>query len=130
EWTAIEGAAAEPVTLVPDRENVKTPDGVQVELLNHHPAAGQAFTPDFRFSDAESGAPIADLEPYRGAVAHVVILGEDTEQYVHVHPLDEKAAGPEAQFVTNFPHAGIYKVWAQFQRDGKITTVPFVVNAG
>lgn len=128
EWVAIEGEAAEPVTLVPDRTHVKTVDGVEVELLNDHPAAGQDFELDFHLTDAATGEPITDLEPYLGAVGHVVILSEDTEQYLHVHPLDEKAVGPDAKFATSFPHAGIYKVWAQFQRDGKIMTVPFVVN--
>lgn len=28
----------------------------------------------------------------------------------------------------NFPTAGLYKIWAQFQRDGKVINVPFVVD--
>jgi|GEM_PF-519158 len=128
EWVTIEGAAAEPAALVPDRTHVKTVDGVEVELLDDHPAAGQDFELHFRLSDAATGEPVTDLEPYLGAVGHVVILSEDTEQYLHVHPLDDKAAGPDAKFATSFPHAGIYKVWAQFQRDGKMMTVPFVLN--
>ncbi len=128
EWVTIGGAAAESVALVPDRTHTKLVDGVEVELLNDHPAAGQDFELDFRLSDSATGEPITDLEPYLGAVGHVVILSEDTEQYLHVHPVEEKASGPDAKFVTSFPHAGIYKVWAQFQRDGKIMTVPFVLS--
>jgi hypothetical protein len=70
------------------------------------------------------------LQPYLGAVGHVVILSEDTEQYLHVHPVEELAKGPEARFVTSFPKAGRYKVWAQFQRNDKVMTVSYVVEVG
>jgi hypothetical protein len=31
-------------------------------------------------------------------------------------------------FHTQFPSAGVYKVWGQFQVDGKVITAPFVVQ--
>ncbi|MNV94653.1 hypothetical protein D3C71_1894700 [compost metagenome] len=63
-----------------------------------------------------------------GAVGHVVILSADAEQYIHVHPLDEKATGPIARFATSFPEAGTYKLWAQFQHNGEVITSSFVVD--
>jgi hypothetical protein len=41
-----------------------------------------------------------------------------------------KAAASPAEVAahTTFPKAGLYKVWAQFQRAGRVITVPFVVD--
>jgi hypothetical protein len=33
-------------------------------------------------------------------------------------------------FHTNFPTAGMYKVWGQFRHNNKIITAPFVLNVG
>jgi hypothetical protein len=63
-----------------------------------------------------------------GAVGHVVILSADAEQYLHVHPQNEQTTGPLAQFATAFPRSGTYKIWGQFQHNGEVITVPFVVD--
>ncbi len=39
-----------------------------------------------------------------------------------------KSGGPDVMFHTNFPKAGLYKVWGQFQHKGKIITANYVVN--
>ena len=39
-----------------------------------------------------------------------------------------KVGGPDVMFHTNFPHAGLYKVWGQFQHRGQIITANYVVN--
>ena len=36
----------------------------------------------------------------------------------------------ELTFDVEFPEAGIYKLWVQVQRRGKVTAVPFVVRIG
>jgi hypothetical protein len=36
--------------------------------------------------------------------------------------------GPRVEFRTWFPRTGLYKAWAQFQRGGRVLTVPFVVE--
>lgn len=50
----------------------------------------------------------------------------------HSHGADSKKANqPSAYEVsahTAFPRPGLYKLWAQFQRGGKVISVPFVVN--
>lgn len=40
----------------------------------------------------------------------------------------KKASESEVAAHTAFPRAGLYKVWAQFQRNDQVITVPFVVN--
>ena len=128
EWVTIEGTAAAPIALIADESHSKSVDGLDVALENDHPEAGKDFELKFKLSDAETNEPVTDLEPYLGAVGHVVVLSGNTEKYLHVHPIDEDAKGPEARFMTNFPHPGIYKLWAQFQREGKVITVPFVIE--
>ena len=78
--------------------------------------------------DTEEGQPVRNLQPYLGAIGHVVIMDSKAEHYLHVHPLDDQGAGPEARFATTFPVSGTYKVWGQFQRDGIVFVVPFVLN--
>lgn len=50
----------------------------------------------------------------------------------HPHPAaGQEANKPSAYEVsahTTFPRAGMYKLWAQFQRGGKVISVPFIVN--
>ena len=40
----------------------------------------------------------------------------------------EGASPSEVAAHTTFPRAGLYKVWAQFQRGGRVITVPYVVR--
>lgn len=66
----------------------------------------------------------AKLEPYLGAMGHVVILDEHAEEYLHVHPVNEDAP----VFETQFSEPGIYKIWAEFQINGRVSVYPFVVE--
>lgn len=66
----------------------------------------------------------AKLESYLGALGHVVILDEQANEYLHVHPLD----GDTPVFETQFSKPGIYKIWAEFQENGNVTVYPFIVE--
>lgn len=81
------------------------------------------------------------LEPYLGAWAHVIVIGEHFSSFAHAHPTETATApgmihthiqaGPppgEVDIVTNFPTAGMYKLWAQYQQAGEVITVPFVLH--
>ena len=41
---------------------------------------------------------------------------------------DGKSGSSEIMAHTTFPRAGMYKLWAQFQRNGKVIVVPFVLR--
>ncbi|CAG7649723.1 hypothetical protein PAESOLCIP111_05935 [Paenibacillus solanacearum] len=128
QWITVQGDAAKPVALQPEANLTKTIDGKEVTLAFDKLQAGQAVNMTFTIKDAASKKPITNLQPYLGAVGHVVVLSADASQYLHVHPTDEKAAGPEAKFMTTFPASGVYKIWGQFQHQGSVFTVPFVVK--
>lgn len=83
------------------------------------------------FTLTQDGKPLADLEPFLGAGGHCVILSEDTKAYLHSHPVERAPAavyGPSVTFHTHFPRPGLYKVWGQFQRQGRVLTADFVLR--
>ena len=89
----------------------------------------------FTLSDAKTGRPVTDLQPYLGAFGHALILSEDMRDYVHSHPFEgpdsdvsKGAGGPTVTFEGYMPRAGKYRAWSQFQRNGEVVTVPFTVN--
>lgn len=126
-WVKVEGNSKQnPIT--PDTELTKVVEGKEVTLAFNQLKAGKELQMTFTIHDAQSKKPITNLQPYLGAVGHVVILSADAEQYIHNHPIDELAKGPEATFATQFPQKGIYKIWGQFQHEDKVFTVPFVVQ--
>lgn len=81
----------------------------------------------FKILDSEGNA-VTDLQPYLGAMGHLVVISESGADYVHAHPLDSKSDGGVVEFEVHFPGPGIYKAWGQFQRGGKIFTIPAVID--
>jgi hypothetical protein len=128
QWVTVQGNAPAPKAIEPDATLTKVVDGKEVTLSIDHLMANMELNLNFNIKDSQTKQPVTDLQPYLGAVGHVVILTQDAENYLHVHPTDEKASGPDAKFMTTFPHIGVYKIWGQFQQNGKVFTVPFVVK--
>jgi hypothetical protein len=85
-----------------------------------------------RFS--KDGAPVNDLEPYIGAMAHGVFLSGDSDVYLHCHPEQLTSpeptarSGPDVPFATFFPRPGLYKLWVQFKRQGRTGVVSYVID--
>jgi hypothetical protein len=68
---------------------------------------------------------VNSLENYLGAKAHMVVISLDDKEYLHVHP---DVQGGKFDLNTTFKKPGIYRGWIQFQSDGKVHTVDFVMN--
>jgi len=128
EWVSVGGSPVNHVPIVPEQAWSIVVDGKRITLETTPLVAGEEVALSYTIHDSQKEEPITDLQPYLGAVGHVVILDEEAERYLHVHPMDEKSSGPEAKFMTTFPDRGIYKVWAQFQHHDRVFTVPFVVK--
>ncbi len=95
---------------------------------------------------------MTNLQNYLGARAHFVIISEDKTDFIHAHPVSKnhddsssssravktiktkaartiRTSSPsEVSAHTAFPRGGLYKIWAQFQRGGRIIIVFFIVN--
>lgn len=65
------------------------------------------------------------LEDYLGAKAHVVVIGLQDKDYLHVHPDVE---GKALDLHGRFAKPGIYRMWLQFQTGGKVHTADFVLD--
>jgi hypothetical protein len=77
------------------------------------------------------GKPVTGLGPYLGEKGHLVIIGKSktlsVRNYLHAHAMKEGEAS-EIKFTTRFPNKGLYKLWCQFNRNGRILTADFWVN--
>jgi Heavy metal binding domain len=105
----------------------KTLDGVRVSLDASQARAGDTRPLVFRVEDAATGAALADLEPYLGAAAHLLLVPVDLTEAIHGHP-DEQFREGGITFTPLVPRAGRYKAWIQFQRAGRVSTASFVID--
>jgi hypothetical protein len=107
----------------------KTVGGVRIKLSMPAPIGGREQLVTFEFFDAATGQPVSDLEPYLGAVGHLLLVSADLETVAHSHPVAEisAAVGPTVVFQALFPREGMYRIWVQFQRRGKVLVAPFTV---
>lgn len=99
-------------------------DGYAVEL--QRPArltAGQEAQLTFRIS--RNGKPAGDLQPYLGSYGHLVALHVPELSYSHVHPISADPASGAITFDTELPERGTYRLFLQFQTDGRVHTVGF-----
>jgi hypothetical protein len=99
-------------------------DGYDV-VLKGAPRAGAEG--DLEFSVSQNGKSVA-VQPYLGADGHLVALREGDLAYLHVHPQEtggrDRSSGP-IQFMTEYPSAGRYRLFLQFQHNNKIHTAAF-----
>jgi hypothetical protein len=74
---------------------------------------------DLRFTITRDGEPVR-TEPYLGAGGHLVALREGDMAFLHVHPADDGV-----RFAATFPTEGRYRLFLQFQHEGRVHTVAF-----
>jgi Cu+-exporting ATPase len=136
----VAGSAPAPVVLTAGPRTVVV-DGVRVELEGDAEVGGVSDL-DFSLTDAGTGRPLDDLQPYLAAAGHVVVMRADGQTFAHEHAEVEDASGrpvfalpgqtfgPELDVHAEFPTAGTYRLWAQFRlADGDVITAPFTVEA-
>lgn len=103
--------------LAADTDFTKTINGNTVELIAESFEVNKEVTLNFDLK-------VAQPEPHLGALGHVVVLDEDGEKYIHVHPV----ADDKTVFDTKFDNSGIYKIWAEFKFEGQVNVYPFVIK--
>lgn len=114
--------------LTPDVPGKVAGDGLRAEVTVAGLSVGGEATLGFDLAD-EAGRAVTDLQPYMGAMGHLVVLSGDGKQYVHAHPAEAKSdKGNRVVFMAHFMKAGLYKGWGQFRRSGKVEVVPFVIE--
>ncbi len=106
----------EPLTLPPAAATASV-DGYAVQLDEH----GDPDAPQLRFTVTRDGAPVRDLQPYRGARGHLVVLRAGDLVYEHVHPLTTDALA----FAADELEPGSYRLFLQFRHAGRVHTAAF-----
>ena len=117
-----------PATLVPDLAPQHA-ENTDVELVTEpaQPLAGHKTLLSMRVK------PNDGIQPYLGAMAHLLAASSDLIDMIHTHPLqaiDHGGSYKELQFNLTFPSPGIYRVWVQTQRKGVVNTAAFNVPVG
>jgi hypothetical protein len=127
---------------------VVSPTEVTVDDLKMHLVNGEAFktgtetTLKFHVTDTATGVDVASLDEYLGAAGHLVIIDQTSQTYIHTHPAEHDMEtmnsmagmdmpmqyGPDLEFVTEFPSAGLWSMWLQVQYKGEVYTFPYVVE--
>jgi len=69
-----------------------------------------------------------ELEPYLGALGHVVALRASDLSYLHVHPLKD-VSSEAVRFGVEVPSRGTYRIFLQFQHEQRVHTAAFTVQA-
>lgn len=124
----VTGEAPALPSLKPDVPGTVKGDGLEAKVGVSGVRAGSEGTVRFDLLD-EAGKAVADLQPYMGAMGHLVVISQDGKQYVHAHPAEDQKAGSNVvAFGAHFPKAGLYKGWGQFKRGGEVRVVPFVLR--
>jgi Cu+-exporting ATPase len=136
----IPGPAPTPRPVTPGPRTI-TVDGVRVEL-HGQAQAGPTSDLTFSLSDARTGQPLHNLQPYLAAAGHVVIMRADGQTFAHEHAdvrdgsgrpvfaLPGTTFGPDLPVHVHFDTAGLYRLWGQFRlSSGQVITAPFTVQA-
>ncbi|OXM75171.1 MULTISPECIES: hypothetical protein [Amycolatopsis] len=120
----------QPRTYAPSR--VAEVDGYQVRLDGDLTAG---HTSKLTVTVTKDGREVTDLQPYLGAYGHLVALREGDLAYLHVHPDGSPGdgttrPGPTVTFYAEVPSAGTYRLFLDFQHEGKVRTAEFTVATG
>ncbi len=136
--------------LTPDRVLTKSAGDLTATLSFNRaqPASCEYTHLTFYLTDTVTGLPITDLQTYLGQFSHMLLMSEDMQSYVHAHPMNLLATqedgvgiseyiippdadlaairgGPRVTFDALLPKAGMFRAWAQFQRDDEVRTLAF-----
>src|SRR5262249_32756996 len=115
--------------------------------------SGQDIGLSIDLADARTGAPLHDYQRYLGAWAHIAVISQDTQDFLHIHPVEEvpsnfeyfwyvlkrdyfsstrpsvpgTASPSRLRTFAGFRHGRLYKMWVEVQRADRVLTVPFIL---
>jgi len=150
----VQGAGRAAIPLDPAAPWTGTLGSVRMSLSSEKPLrTGEDIGLYMTLADAQTGAPVHDLQRYLGAWAHIAIFSQDTQDFIHVHPLEEFTSNFEffwymvkrdflhshpvepggdspatLRTFAGFRRAGLYKMWVQVERANRVLAFPFVLR--
>ncbi|HVM10021.1 MAG TPA: hypothetical protein VM345_16260 [Acidimicrobiales bacterium] len=109
-----------PVELPAPAHSADAGDGYQVELDGEVVAGGES---ELHFTVKHDGKVVTDIPDYLGAKGHLVALRAGDLAYLHTHADEDRL-----DFEADFPTAGDYRLFLQFEHDGAVRTASFTVT--
>jgi hypothetical protein len=109
---------------LPASSRTAQPGQYQVELMGDLDAGVHS---EIAFRVRENGREV-QLEPYLGALGHLVALRASDLTYLHVHPLEDSSS-EAIRFGVEVPSAEAYRLFLQFQHGYRVHTASFTVEA-
>jgi plastocyanin len=120
-------------TVLESFSKTKTFSDTKIDLNLSEPniKAAKKVTLKFDLKQASNNKPIKDLKPYLGQKANLVVIKSSSSlaesDYIDTENI-KKTPNNQVHFTTQFPQPGTYKLWLQFNRNGKIKTADFWVT--
>lgn len=114
-----------------DFSKIQTIDKFKVTLDDENKKIVAGQDTKLRFTvEAKSGVPIEHVERYLGEFGHLVIIREDTYEYIHAHPPAKSLTSlyNSIPFTVNFPSDGKYKMFLEFKYAQKIYRTEYSVT--
>ena len=135
------------IPVMVDKANKKTVEDYEVTFLFPKQELLRSQTQImYSLRIEKSGKPVESLEDYLGAKGHSVVLKKGTLDFIHTHAMEEgmdmehmmdamggmeemeKNEPSRIDFSTTFPAPGIYKIFTQFQHNGKAKTTDYTLQ--
>ena len=110
---------------LPDPTSVARTEEYEV-MLDATGALAAGTESSLAFTITSSGQDVEQLEPYLGALGHLVALREGDLAFLHVHPTG--GVGAYLTFHAVFPSIGRYRMFLQFAHKGRVRTTAFTVE--
>lgn len=94
---------------------------------------GKRATLQVKLTNSQTGKPIGNTVKWLGAAGHMMIFHQDGKTVVHSHPAEDAQSESLVKqgivrFSGRFPRPGVYKVYAQFEWQGNVHTLPFAIE--
>jgi hypothetical protein len=120
--TIFAGSGSSAATALARDYSPKQGENVTVEMSTTPQNAVAGASTILRFALS----PEDGIEPYLGALGHMLIASDDLVDLMHSHPVTMQI-GAVVEFAVVFPRPRVYRVWVQFQRQGVVNTVRYDV---
>lgn len=136
-WAAVAGT---------DGHRVRLDDGTTLSWIRDSLPIRSDEEAGLRFVVERPEYDIAPLEPYLGMPGHAVVVREDGQVFIHLHPMGTISPAAQARlspasvhppehlgrtvsdtlsFPYAFPEPGNYTIWVQLKRNGRVLTGGF-----
>lgn len=102
-------------------------EGYRIELIPDQISAGETVSIEFEVRRDDG---VAHLDPYLGALGHLVALRDGDLAYLHVHPEETDPDDGIVRFAVRFPTTSRYRLFLQSKPDGELITTSFDVRVG